>query len=407
MLEVETLIDLSGSLPILAMLAVAYGALYRVLPDKRLFEPSMGTLFGLVALVQMYSPIQPVPGLLIDMRNVPVILAGAFLGARGLLPCLLIAVLARWYAGGVGAVSGIMAVMTAGGIGLIWFGILARRVVGVAALVALGAFASLHLVAVVLLPLDLAIWFLTQAAPALVLMNLFSIPVIGGLLERERRRIRREAKLERDANFTIGSGLMGKDAFAWSLGQAGTTGTLHEGGTLIAVRIRFQGALARFWGQHADGLAMAVFHDRLKAVMPKGGLVGWAEDDLVVMAVPRLGPERTRDLLTQIRRDVSSTPIALPGMAAFRLVLDLDARHCDRVPSLEALVKELSAVEMPLLASSTAVVPLVHPKRDRLPRRGRRRGAHPAKLHARGGAGADQDLFETFDRMREDRFGLT
>lgn len=404
MFNVDTFIDLSGSLAILAMLAVAYGALHRVLPDKRLFEPLMGALFGLVAFVQMHSPIEPAPGFLIDMRNVPVILAGAFLGGRGLLPCLVIAILARWHAGGVGAVSGIMGLVTAGSVGLVWAGVLARRSVGVVPLLVLGVVGSLHILGAVLLPLNLAIWFLTEAAPVLFVLNLLSVPVIGGLLERERRRIRRETTLERGADFTLGAGLMGEAAFAWSLGQAASTGTLHDGGTLIAVRIRFQGALARFWGQHADHLAMTVFHDRLKAVMPKGGLVGWAEEDLVIMALPRLGPERTRDLLTQIRRDVSSTPIALPGMAPFRLVLDLDAKHYDQVPALKALVSDMLPVGLPQLDAR----PRRSPRAEQTPKHKTAAAPRAGALRpAQGLSGPVSDLFATFDQLREDRFGMT
>lgn len=404
MFNVETFMDLSGSLAILAMLAIAYGALHRVLPDKRLFEPLMGVFFGLVALVQMHSPIEPAPGFLIDMRNVPVILAGAFLGGRGLLPCLVIAIVARWHAGGVGAVPGIMGLVVAGSVGLVWAGVFARRTVGPVPLLALGVFGSLHMLGAVLLPLNLAIWFLTEAAPVLFVLNLLSIPTIGGLLERERRRIRREVTLERNADFTLGAGLMGEAAFAWSLGQAAATGTLHDGGTVIALRIRFQGALARFWGQHADHLAMTVFHDRLKAVMPKGGLVGWAEEDLVLMALPRLGAERTRELLTQIRRDVSSTPIALPGMAPFRLVLDLDARHFDVVPALHVLVAEMSPVGMPRLDARPTRPQGADQKIDRKLVAVRRADR---ALRVEGRPGPVGDLFATFDQLRQDRFGVT
>lgn len=406
MFNIETFIDLSGSLAILAMLAVAYGALHRVLPAKHLFDPVMGVLFGLVALVQMHSPIEPVPGLLIDMRNIPVILAGAFLGGRGLLPCLLIAFLARWHAGGVGAAAGLMGLVTGGGVGLVWSGVLARRQIGALALVTLGLVGSLHLLGAILLPLNLAVWFLTEAAPAIFVINLLALPVIGSLLERERRRIRREAALKRDADFTIGKGLMGEAAFGWSLGQAASAGTLHDGATLVAVRIRFQGALARFWGQQADHLAMSVFHERLNAVMPKGGLVGWAEVDLVVMAVPRLGPERTRDLLTQIRRNVSAAPIDLPGMAPFRLVLDLDAKQYDRVPPLAALVKDLSPVGLPLLPPTGrpgSPVGATGRKRGS----DRRTSASPASARTRATPGPNGDLFATFDQLRKNRFGVT
>ncbi|CTQ49887.1 LytS/YhcK type 5TM receptor domain-containing protein [Jannaschia donghaensis] len=401
MLTGPVLIDFSGSLAILAMLSVAYGGLHRVLLDKRWLEPILGILFGLIAFVQMHNPVEVYPGMIIDMRNVPLVLAGAFLGGRGLLPCIVIAALARIDIGGVGMLSALAAMTIAGGVGLLWQGVTRGRERGVMALVALGAAASLHLIGAVLLPLDLMIWFLFNAAPLLIGLNFVAIPIVGALLERERKQIRRVETLTRTAGFTIGKGLMAPEAFEWSLNQSSATGSLHGPASAFGIRIRFQGALARFWGKDADIAAMKMFHERLAAVMPAGGIVGWAQEDLVVMAIPKVDAEGARDLLTQIRREVSSTSIAMPGMTPFRLVLDLDVRHYRQLPTLERLVADLSPADIKIVGQSG---PVLTPTLAQALRR--RRSPVVASAPARM-FGPQSELFSTFDRLLAARLDVS
>ncbi len=73
----------------------------------------MGMAFGLVATFRMNAPLEMVPGVIVDMRNVPIALAGAFLRWRAALLCLVMAVSMRGYIGGVGMPSGIMAMVIA------------------------------------------------------------------------------------------------------------------------------------------------------------------------------------------------------------------------------------------------------------------------------------------------------
>jgi len=380
------------------MLAVAYGSLYRMMPSKHLFAPVVGTLFGLVALVQMHSPVEPFAGLIIDMRCVPVALAGAFLGPRGLIPCLLIAAAARYGIGGVGMPAGIAALIAAGGAGLVWQGLTPGWRHGWKSIVVLGLATSVHLIGTVFLPPELAIWFLREAAPILVVLNLIAVPLVATLLEREQLQIDREEQSKKDRAFTGGRGLMGPDAFAWALSQASTSGTLHDGASVIAIRIRFNGALARFWGQDADRVAMETFHARLAAVLPDGGLFGWASDDLVLMAIPRTCPNAARDLLTQIRRDVSAAPITAAGVAPFRLILDLDVKHYGTLPPLRRLVSDVSPSGLQLLGRGHEFPGLT--QYDEKPVR------FAVRHQPRPSSDQNADLFTTFDQLRDAKYGL-
>lgn len=185
--HVSLLLEFINSLAPLAVLAMGYGMLQRQAPGRRVSPVVLGLLFGLVTVLQMHLPLTPFDGVIIDMRNVPIALAGAFLGVRGLAVCLAVAMLTRYGIGGIGWVSGVAGMALAGAAGLIWHRITARMARrGVASLLALACGMSVHLLAAGLLPADVAAWFLSVAAPVILAVNLVAVPLVGWLLERER-----------------------------------------------------------------------------------------------------------------------------------------------------------------------------------------------------------------------------
>ena len=98
------------------------------MPGTWIAESLLGILFGVVAVMQMNAPFEPIPGLIIDMRNVPMVLAGAFLGARGMLLCMVLAIAARLQIGGIGALAGVASILIAGAAGAFWNAATARRI---------------------------------------------------------------------------------------------------------------------------------------------------------------------------------------------------------------------------------------------------------------------------------------
>ncbi|MEJ6395714.1 LytS/YhcK type 5TM receptor domain-containing protein [Gymnodinialimonas sp. 2305UL16-5] len=210
----SAILDFVASLAVLALLAESYGALRRRLAGRRLAPLVIGSLFGLMAALQMMNPLSPVEGLIIDMRAIPIALAGAFLGWRGLLPCLAIAVGARLGIGGVGVVAALPSMAIAGLAGMIWSRKMAHHETrNFSALLCLALAMSTHLLAAVVLPRDLAVWFYTIAAGPILALNLIAVPLIGGLLEREHRRILRENQLKAALSTDPGSGLLTGPAF--------------------------------------------------------------------------------------------------------------------------------------------------------------------------------------------------
>lgn len=213
-MSITIAVDVIVAIAVSALLGEAYGSVRRHFSGKAMAPFALGALFGLIAIVQMYRPIEPFDGLLIDLRNIPIALAGAFLGWRGLLPCLVMAAGARLGMGGLGAGAGVLGMVLAGGAGVLW----ERRMAHIdernlAMLLMLAVAMSAHLLAGLVLPQEMSVWFFTTAALPLFMLNLVAIPLIGSVLERENRRIQREHRMAAAMTREPDSGLLTGAAF--------------------------------------------------------------------------------------------------------------------------------------------------------------------------------------------------
>jgi hypothetical protein len=181
--DIGLVLDFLSPLALLAILCLAHGPVRQRLPGAVLAPVAMGLAFGIVAALQMATPLRPVAGLIVDLRGVPLALAGAYLGWRGLLACLVVALAARWQIGGIGLMPDGLGMLIAGGGGLLWARLARRRPRGMRALMGLGFFMSPAVLTGALLPAPLAGWMLTSAAPMLVLFNLVAVPLLAMILE--------------------------------------------------------------------------------------------------------------------------------------------------------------------------------------------------------------------------------
>ena len=333
--DATTLSQIVAPLAMLFLLAFGYGRLRRLLPGTALAPVLLGALFGGVSIVQMNLPIEPTPGLIIDLRNIPILLAGAFLGPRGTVVAILMAAVTRLNIGGVGAVSGVCAMMISGAVGLLWDrmtrGSLHRSL---RSFVGLAVMFSLHLFGVLLLPFQTALWFLLNAAPWILGMNLLVTPVIASLLERERILMLREGRVRRSVSGSRKTMFLSPDALAVEMAQCAGAVTYRSGVDLLAIRLRRGSVIATFWGPEAEAHVTRAMHQRLKAVLPPSALIGLIRDDLILICVPRLAIPAGQNLARDVHSALTSQPVRVPGMASVRLRLSIDHIRLDHLPTL-------------------------------------------------------------------------
>lgn len=186
--ETDLALDYVSSLAVLAILAWGYGLVQRGGVGRLVAPIALGLGFGLVAVLQMNAAFQPVGGFLIDLRLVPVGLAGAFLGRRGLAACVVVALAGRYQIGGIGMYAGMTAICLSGLAGVAWDrATRARGPRGALPILILGLVTLAGVLPAMLLPAPLSGWFLSEALLILALLHLLAMTALAALLEHVRQ----------------------------------------------------------------------------------------------------------------------------------------------------------------------------------------------------------------------------
>lgn len=318
-MNISEIVDMMAALAVTALLAEGYGFARRQFLRAAWAPIVLGVIFGIMACVQMYNPLHPFDGVIVDLRCIPIALAGAFLGWRGLLPCIAIAAAVRLNLGGVGVEAGLWGMMIAGLAGMIWARKMAhveRRNLGMLVLLALAM--SAHLLGALALPRDMAIWFFTAAAGPMLLMNLIAVPLIGSLLERENQRIAQDNTMAAAITRDAASGLLTPAAFvrdmtnAYAVRAFGTFSgfvkiTPHSG-PLLGFFDGFRSRAEPFVDQHF--LAQHLEHGDL-AGQGQNGCILVPLSDVEMTNANRITHELRHALRSGVARPASSTPFEL------------------------------------------------------------------------------------------------
>ncbi|CAO3358242.1 response regulator [Azospirillum melinis] len=208
------IIALAHGVGLLALVLLAYRHVLRRFGARRgAFAALSGLLFGMAAVLSMLDAYPVADGVLVDLRNAMIGLAGLFGGWPAALLSAAIAGAVRLWLGGVGAVTGLAGLALTALAAPLLARPMERRAAGKAGkgdgkgafgfgLLALFglALAPLTLLAFLLLPdLDLAMRVMEEAALPLIAFTTLGIGLLGTMLAREHRRFADEGALAENA----------------------------------------------------------------------------------------------------------------------------------------------------------------------------------------------------------------
>ncbi|WP_341863437.1 LytS/YhcK type 5TM receptor domain-containing protein [Gymnodinialimonas sp. 57CJ19] len=301
--------ELVATLALTGLLAQGYGIVRRKLADGLLARASLGAMFGAIAVVQMNNPIEPFDGFIMDLRSIPIALAGAFLGGHGLAACLAVAMMMRIHIGGVGMEAALWGMILAGAGGLAW-SMLAKKAErrSFGCYLALALATSSHLIAGVFLPQHLAHYFFTSSAIPMLVLNLATVPLFAALLDREDRHIKWEKRLNASATHDPATGLLLSVAFVREMTNAYTAralGTFAGFLTIAPDRGALQNVIALF----GDPAPVALDRQSLGAQFEHADLAGLCVDGRVLVPLSSnevLHWNRLKANLTLALRDTPS-----------------------------------------------------------------------------------------------------
>jgi diguanylate cyclase len=312
---------------LMALLAVAYGTFIRARSLERTPGAQMilGTLFGGAAVLAMHDPLRVAEGVIVDLRNVPVVLAAAFLGAPGLAMALLVALAGRAEIGGLGTAAGLTGIVASGLAGLAWARLVqphpchGRRNILLLAAASLVQFPTFFL-----LPWDLAWRSVSTLWPILVPLHLTAVLATGLLLERERLIAAGEARLSQAATRDPLTGLLNRRGFETAVAclrqpKRGLKREFKHGAALLVLDLDHFKRVNDCHGHPAGDTVLQQLGTRLELACQPGDVVARFGGEEVVVLVPNVGPQGAKAAAARLCHVVAADPFALPCGRALRI----------------------------------------------------------------------------------------
>lgn len=326
MIDFSTAIDFLSTLAVLTLLSNSYGWFKRSIGDARRVQWCLGALFGCVALLMMNMTLAIGEGLVIDLRVIPVILAGAFLGWRGAAVCMAIAVAMRLSIGGAGALAGCAAVVVAGTVGLAWARFTSDSGTrGVRALLMLGVLGSCTAFTAVLLPPGVGLWFVRTLSPWLAAAYILLIPFYAALMQREDHAIRSERLLRKSATTDPSTGLMTPEAFERAAAHVAAADADTRGTGLVLVRLRHARWIREVYGEVALNTVIGALRVRMEDRLHSGDLIAVGPVNGLAVLSPDIDADRLAILTERVAREVGTRPVRLESGDELRVSLDVGA----------------------------------------------------------------------------------
>ena len=321
----STIADIISSLALVLVLESAYSAIYRRITHNRsATDAVLGVLFGMVTLFQMHRPFEPVEGLIIDLRNVPIVLAGAFLGWPGLLACLGIAVATRLHVGGVGMVAGVLAMGIVAVIGRVWRNMTCHQPTrGRTAYLLLGLSTSLSLGAAVIMPLPIMVLFLKSAGLWLAAVYAVVVPAAAWLLDHETRRLIDERHLRHLADNPMPDRTLHWGAFRKQISHIVGAGDAMLPSGLLHIAVRNRGWLRARWGTDTLDLAHGAIRLHLDDICPHHLGKSYVRDGGLLVALNGTDMHRSADITRALERAMGDEGIVLQSAAKSRVQVDV------------------------------------------------------------------------------------
>lgn len=279
---------------------------------KRLGDLPAGVMLGATSVVQMYHPIEPYPGFILDLRTVPLALAGGFLSARAALLAATMAALVRYGIGGSGMITGVLVIFCASGVGYLWQRLRHRGIFrGRVAYFSLGGLTASTMLVGILLPEPLRTWFFLNAAPVLLPIYLTILPVLawaaesGFLLDSVNRQTAR-ALLHRSDIM-----LLSLPAFIHQMRLNALKGPDSAASAVLCLRIEGIGSHGNSHPETRSETLLQTILLRLTDAVPNITVAGSMNGDTLLLAITQdqvKDLDRIRDLINE---RLSAAPLHL------------------------------------------------------------------------------------------------
>ncbi|MBP1807386.1 GGDEF domain-containing protein [Rubellimicrobium aerolatum] len=298
-----------GTLALMGLLAPSYGAVLRHARRPRRGQLGLGALCGAAAAFAMWQGTPLGEGWIVDLRSVPVTLAGAYLSPPGAAIAVLIAVAARLGLGGAGALAGCLILVVAAGAGWLWNRLTRPRPsMSWRALLGLAILSLSHVAAMLTAPPGMLRVLLGEVLPVHVPLHVAGVTLVGLLLERERLAAERERRLTHAAERDPLTGLLNRRGLDRALGRLPEDAGL----AYLCCDLDHFKRVNDAYGHAAGDTVLKGVAERLREALRPEDLLGRTGGEEFVIAMPGLDASEGARAAARLRDLLRSRPFDLP-----------------------------------------------------------------------------------------------
>ncbi|MEO1641614.1 MAG: diguanylate cyclase [Pseudomonadota bacterium] len=297
--------------PIFALMVMAFlfNAVLRKFHGSKYEQPMLGVLFGTALVVGMTNPITIGEGLIVDARTLLVAAATVFGGPIAGLVTMVFGLAARAYLGGAGLTAGLIGLLLAYGMALLWQmkvqHLIRNRVLADALA---GMFVTGSIIALFVLPFPIAMQIMMQVLPTLIVTNTFGMVAIGFIY-------RREVKYFEDARLL--AAYAKTDPLTKTLNRRGLDRAFDEaakarkdGHAMLYFDIDNFKGINDTYGHDAGDKALEVIADRVTQCVRGEAVFARHGGDEFSIYLPGVHPSDLNIIADRLCRLIASSPIA-------------------------------------------------------------------------------------------------
>ncbi|SFS19082.1 GGDEF domain-containing protein [Yoonia litorea] len=322
--------------PALAVMGIAfiYNLLLQRFADSRFRDAAFGLMFGGAIVLGMANPISLGDGVIFDSRSLILGAAVAFCSYRAGAIALGISLCSRIVIGGAGVVSGVVGLILAFGLAVAWVHWAFPKIKNpFIADASLAIAISPTLLAVFLLPWDLAISILQTVGPVITLCNLVGMVVLGFVFRREIRQFNRRSDLLREATTDPLTNLLNRRGFDRSVHHAARP---HQTGrALLYFDIDNFKHINDTLGHDTGDLVLGLIAKRIGESLREDAKFARQGGDEFSIYLPDIDETDVRSVADRLCRIINQAPFQIDGkqvdvsisMGAFWAEEDLSLDH--------------------------------------------------------------------------------
>ncbi|OYU38140.1 MAG: hypothetical protein CFE33_17755 [Pseudorhodobacter sp. PARRP1] len=291
-------------------LSVMLGPMMKFVRSGRLTRLVLGGACGGFASMEMLQPLVATPGVILDLRTLPVAIAAGFLGRSGGIACLVVAITTRMSIAGVGSYAGVAGLIVVGVASLLWgwrCGVEGKH--SFQQLMLLGVVPSLSLPFFLMLPGEIGWSLLKATLPIYFPLNLAGVLLVGWVIDRERILLLQHKKLEIESRTDHLTGMLNRRGLERELEKILPSGVVTE---LILVDFdRFKSINDKYGHAAGDVVLATVARVIRSEAGPQALIARLGGDEFAVIKLADSG-NKYADLADRLVTMVRSTPITLP-----------------------------------------------------------------------------------------------